>query len=95
MMSGNNQTVRIANEQIPNKDTAVHLYEIHGGQLTLFSEFGTDSLMGNPVLCQQREEFLFQNIPSYEAVFNEVVNGNSSMFQRGLLCFILFPNIQQ
>jgi len=75
-----------------NRFQAVQLYESHGGRLTRFGAFGIDALMGNQLLCQQGEEYLFQNIPSYEAVFNNVVNGNASMFERGLLCFILFPN---
>ncbi|KAK3740772.1 hypothetical protein QZH41_017516 [Actinostola sp. cb2023] len=90
MMNRSNRTAHIREDQVPDGPTAAQIYESNGGHLTRFGGFGRDPLLGNATLLQQRE--LIQNIPSYEAVFNEVVNGNTSLFQHGLMAFISFSS---
>ncbi|XP_031560877.1 uncharacterized protein LOC116296908 [Actinia tenebrosa] len=88
MMKANNGTANLTEEQVPDGLTAAQIYEGNGGNLTRFGSFGLDPLQGNQELSTQREQLLLQNIASYEAIFNQLVNGNPSLFQRALIYYI-------
>ena len=69
-------------------DNAVPLYRQAGGTLTEDYSFGFDPLASNPRLVQQREEEFLRENPSFDEIYNNVVNGNGFLFQQALLSFL-------
>lgn len=88
LMKGNNHTVPIAPQLIPDPDSAVQQYESLGGHLTIFSSFGQDPLRDRAHLVRQRESDFQRRYPDYRQFFHTVVNGDFSVFRDGLLYLI-------
>ena len=88
LMLRNNQAKHVDSTLVPNTDDAVHMYQSLGGDLTLFSEFGRDPLVDRQDLLRLREERYFERWPSFEDIFQAVVNNNNVLFRDSLLFYI-------
>ena len=83
-----NRVRRINNPTIPSVDQAICMYENAGGSITRESSFGTNPLRDNAALTTRREELFLQNNSSFEDIFSNLVNGNSSHIERAILSFV-------
>lgn len=88
MMAQNNQAKYIDMSLVPTVDEAGRMYEENGGHLTLLNEFGQDPLAGRDDLITTRWERFFEQWPSFDIIFHELVNSRKTMFRDALLCFI-------
>ena len=91
-MRSNNQARKINQGVIPDSANAIHQFQAHGGQLTLFSNFGEDPLKDLPHKVAQRETRFKQRYVNFDQFFSTVVNGDISLFRQGLLFFISTSN---
>ena len=73
---------------IPSLETAVQQYHSMGGSLTLCSPFGSDPLGSDENLVTLRNRHMQANIPNFDTVFHQLVNGNDKHFRDGLKLFI-------
>lgn len=87
-MRSNNRAQRINQGVIPDSTNAIHQFQAHGGQLTLFSNFGIDPLKDEPHKFEQRETRFKQRYATFDQFFSNVVNGDFNLFKDGLLFFI-------
>ena len=70
----------VANEIFPEAEETSDLYvHINNGQLTVFPEFGGDSLLGNEHKINQRLERFLRNYEFAELFYN-LTNGNPGLF---------------
>ncbi|XP_078384557.1 uncharacterized protein LOC144666976 [Oculina patagonica] len=83
LRNGNFQGQRVLANQIPTSMEAVTAYENLGGTLTVFPTFGIDPLAENAELQATREQ-RFSNETNEEAIFGELVNGNSTSFEQAI-----------
>ena len=82
----------VASSDIPLPREAVDQFHSGGGQLILFSPFGTDPLDGDEDLVAERERRLQAGVSNFASVFHLLVNGNDQPFRDG---FKLFPQVTQ
>lgn len=73
---------------VPSLDEAVSDFHHTGGRLHLISEFGRDPLGGRRDLQQLRLEAFTERVPSFEPIYHQVVNNDSTLFKQSLLYFI-------
>ena len=77
----NSRAFRIEPHLIPTTNDAVASYEsMRGGRLTTNCMFGSDPLSGFPERFEERTRRMHQVLPSTDAVFGQVVNGDHTMF---------------
>ena len=88
VMQANNQTGQLPLSGIPDPEDVLQQYQNFGGQITVFSGFGTDPLEQRVDLIEQREEQFKLQFQSFNQIFQDIVNGNSACFRSGLLHFI-------
>lgn len=77
---------KILAARVPTSQEAVIAYENLGGRLTVFPTFGVDPLSDNSELQVLREQRLGHQT-SMETIFGDLVNGNSTSFERAILRF--------
>ena len=85
MLSCNHMHVaKIDIAHVPSPDEEVRQFTQDGGDLTLWSPFGSDPLAQSPQLQYQRQEDFNKYIPDFSVPFHQLVNGDPECFQRGL-----------
>lgn len=72
----------------PTPNEAVSDFQQTGGRLHLISEFGRDPLDGRRDLQQFRQEAFTDRFPSFDTIYHQVVNNDSTLFKQSLLYFI-------
>ncbi len=87
-MENNNQTMPINPDLVPEPNDAVRRMEDFGSHLTEFSPFGSDPLLTNPHLQQERNEQFLIRHQNFNEFFSTVVNGDFTLFSEGLFYFI-------
>ena len=92
LMDSNNQTARVDPQFIPLAEEAARQYEEAGGQLTHFSTFGEDPLAHDANLVYQRQDEFHRRYPVFDPFFSNLVNGDDSLFRKGLLYLIRITN---
>ena len=85
-MMENNQTVAVHPQLIKEPVDILKDYENIGGSITVFSPFGNDPLNGKPNLITRRDEDFMS--PAFNQTFHTMVNGDFTLFRRGLLLLI-------
>ncbi|KAL5517477.1 hypothetical protein EMCRGX_G003023 [Ephydatia muelleri] len=80
-MRSNYNTSPVNEDIIPSPEQAVQQYHSLGGQLTIFSHFGTDPLEDGQ--RAERDERLKANILDFPTIFYKLVNGDDKPFQNG------------
>ena len=88
MASANNHAQQLSSMVIPTAETAVQQFEAGGGNLTLFSPFGSDPLFGHSDLVAERERQFYSSYPDFAPVFHELSNGHTQLFEGGLRLFL-------
>lgn len=73
---------------VPSTEEAVQAYEQLGGHLTYFPAFGRDPLADSPLLSRRRLQNFQACFPSFETLFYNLVNGDSTPFENALLLFL-------
>ncbi|XP_020911488.1 uncharacterized protein LOC110249211, partial [Exaiptasia diaphana] len=87
LMEENKQTVSVAANILPSTTQAVNLYQQRGGTLTHWPEFGRDPLQGNAELETLRSNVFQMDIPNFDTIFHEVVNGNIEAYRNAVTRF--------
>ena len=87
-MMENNQTVAVHPQLIKEPVDILKDYENVGGSITVFSPFGNDPLNGKPNLITRRDEVFYEHCPAFNQTFHTMVNGDFTLFRRGLLLLI-------
>jgi len=77
--------VKVPPELIPATTEAVNMYKEHGGQLTDWPQFGTDPLSDS--LSLARSHSFHSHFPSFQAMFEDLVNGHPEKFQNAIQFF--------
>ena len=87
LMNQSSNAKKINLNLLPSSSQAVQIYTSSGGVLTEPYQFGID-----PIACVGkkliRHTSFTQKFPSFDHIFHEVVNGNSSPFKNALIFFI-------
>ena len=89
LMLSCNHIAKIDIAHVPSPDEAVRQFTQDGGNLTLWSPFGSDPLAQSPQLQNQRQEDFNKYIPDVSVPFHQLVNGDPECFQRGLKLYII------
>ena len=87
-MMENNQTVSVHSQLIKEPVEILQEYESIGGSITAFSQFGYDPLNGKHNLISRRDEIFYEHAPPFNETFHATINGNFTLFRRGLLVLI-------
>ena len=102
VMSGFNQGIPIELAQkncmpfhmdssfLPTAEHGVHLYELNGGRLKTFSEFGIDPLAHYPGLISQRSYEMSRTVPAPSEIFSYTVNHNYQPIANAITKMITF-----
>ena len=91
-MMENNRTVSVHPQLIKEPVEILQEYESAGGSITVLSQFGYDPLTGRHNLISKRDEIFYENAPSFNETFYATINGNFTLFRRGLLLLISTTN---
>lgn len=83
-----NRARQISPGRIPRPEQASQAYRNRVGILTDPAPFGSDPLEQDSVRKGLRMQVFHDRFPSFDAIFHELVNGNSSSFRDALLFFI-------
>ena len=74
---------------LPNPPEAVRLYEQEtGGRISEESGFGLDPIGTDANKCSIKKQAFFDRYPSFEDIFNNLINSNSVVFRSALLYYI-------
>lgn len=87
-----NRAAAIDTSLVPTASEAVSSFHATGGRLQLLSKFGEDPLDGHTSLQQNREEAFVSRFPSFEPIFHQVSNGDSTPFKEAIIFFIDLTN---
>lgn len=79
----NNRAASVPENLIPTAEDAVAQYEANGGHLTLFPNFGTDPLGGDPNLVNIREQ-RFLGVFDVHNIYGALVNGMEIYFENAV-----------
>ena len=88
LMLTDDRTKKLGNSRLPTPTQAIYMYRANGGHITEESNFGEDPLANDVDKYRIRENAFVQKFPSFEAIFHNLVNGNSIPFKNGLKYFI-------
>ena len=88
LMQQDNRTQRITQSVIPPPEQAAQMYRDNVGRLTDPAPFGSDPLAESHERKIIRETSFGSRYPSYEDIFHQLVNGDSTNFRRALLFYI-------
>lgn len=87
VMRRNNRVKRIMT-RLPGPAEAISMYQGSGGRISDGAQFGQDPLYGDDNKCTIRQRSFTSSYPSFDPIFHNLVNSNSSLFENGLKCFI-------
>ena len=87
-MNTGNRVKKIDPSLLPESSRAVQLYEQAGGRIRELSQFGQDPIADNATKCDLRKQAFTDTYPSFEAIFSNLVNGNSLPFKSALKFYI-------
>ena len=88
----NNQVTPISRQNIPSLDQAISAHENNGGHLTPESCYGQDPIIDLPGLQLLRERDFLYEYPNMDAVFQNVLHDNGTIFRQAILFFIELTN---
>ena len=88
LMMRNNRAQRIDMSVLPSPDLAVHMSTNAGGNITDPDSFGNDPISTLPNKVDLRKTAFVEKFSSFQDIFHELVNGDSSKFKKGLLYYI-------
>ena len=88
LAANNNRAAHLLADMIPTTMEAVRLYEANGGRLNRESYFGVDPLRDREEKMASRERIFQERNPPFDIIFNELVNGNSTLFEEPIITFI-------
>ncbi|XP_020899410.1 uncharacterized protein LOC110238104 [Exaiptasia diaphana] len=80
--------VSLQEHSIPTPEAAVLQYERAGGKLKHFGLFGVDPLESDPFLRATRSREFLKHFPSFDVIFNELVNNKPNMMRQAVMLFI-------
>ena len=84
----NNRARKIPPARLPLPEQAVQAYRNTTGVLTDPSPYGNDPLAQDSTKKDLRMQAFHDRFPSFDAIFHDLVNGNSAVFKQALLFFI-------
>ena len=88
LYSRKNLARSVAPSDIPLPQKAVDQFHSGGGQLTLFSPFGTEPPDRDEDLVAEQERQLQAGVSNFASVFHLLVNGNDQPCRDGLKLFL-------
>lgn len=88
LMHQDNRIQHITPSVIPPPEQAAQMYRDNVGRLTDPAPFGSDPLAENHEKKIIREASFSSRYPSYEDIFHQLVNGETTHFRRALLFYI-------
>ena len=88
VMRRNNRTSRIDWRHLPTSAEAVRLYQEDGGRISDETHFGEDPISGDSTKFSIRMRAFTERFPSFDTIFENLVNGNPSLFENALLFYI-------
>ena len=88
LQSQNNGTTPMDPADVPSVDNAVAAYREQGGSLTDPHEFGSDPLIDDATLLQQREDDWLGRCASTEEVYTQLMCNDSQPLQNSILHYI-------
>ena len=83
-----NKATTIDPRLIPQPDQAVSSYRLNGGKITDPPQDIDDPLFNNSVKMDIRFHSFTKKFPSFEVIFNSIVNENPSIFVDALMYYI-------
>ena len=81
LASVNNHSQPLSSSVLPSSETAVQHFEALGGNITLFSPFGSDPLSDHPELVAERERQFYSSYLDFAPIFHKLTNGPHSTFR--------------
>lgn len=84
-----NQVTPLNPSQVPSTEAVMQHHEQGGNRLCRVSCFGQDPLQGLPELARLRRRDFSERFPSMDFIFQEILLGNSQVFQDAILFYIL------
>ena len=88
LASVNNHTQPLSSAVLLSAESAVQEFEALGGNITLFSPFGSDPLSDHPELVAERERQFYSSYSDFAPIFYELTNGCTQLFEGGLQLFL-------
>ncbi len=73
---------------LPDPISAVDMYRTKGGQLTDPRSYGVDSIANDPQKLEIQKKSFIEKFPSFDHIFNQLVNGTNQIFKEALLLYI-------
>ena len=87
-MRTNNRIARVDMRHIPSPQHAVRMYHEEGGRITDETYFGDDPICADLTKCLIRSQAFSERFPSFHIIFQQLVNGNSSLLKKAVLFYI-------
>ena len=87
MASQLNRFPKINQSHLPDTTAAVVMYNQEGGNLSDGARFGHDPLSGHSNKMSIRHQAFTERYPSFEDIFHQLVNSNSTLFKEALVLF--------
>ena len=78
--------------EVPSTSEAVHMHESATGPLTRESTYGIDLLAGHEGLQALRQRDFYDQYPSMEAIFADVLHNRGAILREAILTFIELSN---
>ena len=88
VMERNSRITRIDQRHLPSSPQAVTMYREEGGRISDETYFGEDPIRSDTTKCSIRMRAFSERFPSFDTIFEELVNGNPSLFENALLFYI-------
>ena len=88
MASQLNRFPKINQNHLPDTTAAVAMYNQEGGNLSDGARFGHDPLSGHSNKMSIRHQAFTERYPSFEDIFHQLVNSNSTLFKEALKFYL-------
>lgn len=88
LMRNNNRAKKISPHFLPQPQEAANDYRLNGGTITDPDQNITDPLCNTSDKIEIRHQSFTNRYPSFDIIFQNLVNSESSMFKNGLKFFI-------
>lgn len=88
LMRKSNMAKKISPHILPLPQQAANEYRLNGGTITDPDQDVTDPLFNNSEKIEIRHRSFINRYPSFDIIFQNLVNGESCMFKNGLKFFI-------
>ena len=88
VMRTNNRIARVDMRHIPSPQHAVRMYHEEGGRISDKTYFGDDPICADLTKCSIRSQAFSERFPSFHIIFQQLVNGNSSLLKKAVLFYI-------